>query len=185
MKLIIGIGNPGERYAKTRHNVGFMLVDALAKMVNGQWLMNKKCQSLVISHQSLLLAKPTTFMNNSGLAVASLINFYHIVPSDLYVIHDDLDIVLGEYKVQLAKGPKVHNGLNSIYEKLGTHDFWHVRVGIENRKLQRDKVTGGREYVLGKFTKEEKEVLDKTVEKVAGELMDKVITESTKVLRRH
>lgn len=171
MKLIVGLGNPGVKFENTRHNVGFVVLDKLAQMVNGQWSMDKKFNSLTINHQQLtILSKPQTFMNSSGEAVKSLSTFYHILTPNIWVIHDDLDIKIGSYKIQ-NKGPKIHNGLLSIYEKTGIKDFWHVRVGVDNRIAEERIKISGERYVLEEFTGEEKFILDKVVGKVTEELL--------------
>jgi peptidyl-tRNA hydrolase, PTH1 family len=168
VKLIVGLGNPGDQYHQTRHNVGFMVMDNLARMINGEWLMNKYVQSLVINHQSLVLAKPQSFMNKSGEAVKLLVSYYESKTSDITVIHDDLDIRLGEYKIQLGKGPKVHNGINSIEKSLGTEQFWRVRVGIDNRDPE-NRIPG-ESYVLQQFSLLELEALDKVFENIKLEI---------------
>lgn len=177
MKLIIGLGNIGDKYKNNRHNVGFMVVDRLTQIVNGQWLIDKKFKALIINHQSsIIFSKPTTMMNDSGIAISKLASYFHIHNSDLYVVHDDLDITLGEYKIQLGTGPKEHNGLLSIYEELRTKNFWHVRVGVDNRKVpQESKVPQvsrvvGKDYVLSDFTQGEFEILNKVIDNVCGEL---------------
>lgn len=139
MKLIVGLGNPGQKYKNNRHNVGFMIVDELAKL----------------NLTDVALFKPSTFMNKSGVAVKKL-QVRNL--QDLYVVHDDLDIELGKFKISFGKGPKVHNGLNSIYEQLGTKDFWHVRIGIDNRAAIGFKGTG-EDYVLQNFRPEEREII--------------------------
>lgn len=154
MRLIVGLGNPGTKYAKTRHNVGYMAIDRLKAEVEEK--------------KDLILAKPTTFMNESGVAVHALYSKYHIPYSSLYVIHDDLDIPLGTFKIQLGKGPKTHKGLLSIYEKLGTKDFWHVRIGVENRA---DKKISGEDYTLMPFESQEKEVIDGVIDQVCKKLV--------------
>src|SRR3990172_6433738 len=118
MKLIIGLGNPEEKYKKNRHNVGYMVIDELTK---------KRLPKDVV------VKKTNIFMNESGEFMNKLVEQYHLKPSDLWVIHDDLDIALGSYKIQKGKGPKLHNGVNSIERELGTDEFWRVRVGVENR----------------------------------------------------
>ncbi len=166
MKLLVGLGNPGEKYKKTRHNVGFMVVDTLASQIaEGKWQVSEKFHSLLFNFdQALLLAKPNTFMNSSGEAIKKLVDFYKIELNDLYVIHDDLDIKLGEYKIQKGKGPKLHGGVNSIEEKLGTQDFWRVRVGVENRQIEiGDHKISGDEYVLQKFPEAEKTSLNSVI----------------------
>lgn len=159
MKLIIGLGNPGEKYHNTRHNVGFMMLDELAQMTSDQWLMNKYVQSSIINNQSLILAKPQAFMNNSGEAVKLLLAFYELKPTAITVVHDDLDLPLGEYKIQFGKGPKVHNGINSIESSLGTDQFWRVRIGIDNRDPENR--TPGEAYVLQQFSTLEQITLNK------------------------
>ena len=139
MKLIVGLGNPGEKYKNNRHNVGFMVVDELAKY----------------NLPDVVLFKPQKFMNRSGVEVKNL-QVRNL--QDLYVVHDDLDIELGKYKISLGKGPKVHNGLRSIYEQLGTKDFWHVRIGIDNRAATDFRGTG-EDYVLENFRPKEREII--------------------------
>ena len=104
-----------------------------------------------------VLAKPQTYMNESGRAVAKLVNFYKIPLTDVYIVHDDLDISLGNYKIQHGKGPQIHNGLVSIEGALGTDQFWNVRVGVENR--EEDSNIDGKDYVLSDFNLEQKEII--------------------------
>ena len=107
-------------------------------------------------------------MNDSGSFVKKLTSAYHLVPSALYIVHDDLDIKLGEYKIQFGRGPKDHNGILSIEDKLGTKDFWRVRVGVDNRPL--DGKPMGEEYVLQNFSEEERKILDKVIFEVCKKL---------------
>lgn len=158
MKLIVGLGNPGEKYKNNRHNVGYLLVDALLK--------EKLPQDLVVK-------KTNVFMNESGKAVAKLVTHYRLPIPSLWVIHDDLDIRLGEFKIQFDRGPKVHNGILSIEEELGTKDFWRVRIGVDGREP--DNRTPGEDYVLQDFTAPEKMILNKTILKCVKELMDSVL----------
>jgi len=146
MRLIIGLGNPGEKYKNTRHNAGFLVADKLQK---------------VKLPAGTVLKKSDVFMNNSGDFVSRLSKRYDSNPSDLFIIHDDLDIPLGSYKIQYGIGPKVHNGVNSIEVELGTKDFWRIRIGVDNRKSE-DRIDG-EEYVLQDFTEEERKILDKTI----------------------
>lgn len=182
--LIVGLGNPGKQYEHTRHNVGFMMVDALTEKVNsGQWTVSRKFQSIIslysqpTTHNSqLIIAKPQTFMNDSGIAVSKVARYYHLVPSALFIVHDDLDIKLGEYKIQKGVGPKIHNGVNSIEEKLGTKDFWRVRVGIENRNKISDTRYQilGQEFVLQDFNEEEKLILKEVIDSVVKDLISRL-----------
>lgn len=155
MKLIIGLGNPGSKYVHNRHNVGHMVIDELQPTTRIKGLIIKKTDS---------------FMNNSGFFVKKQLSKYpSVTTSDLYIIHDDLDIQLGAFKIQLGKGPKVHNGLNDIYEKLGSDQFWHVRVGVDNRDPENR--TKGDVYVLQDFTEEEKMVLNRVIKQICNQLV--------------
>jgi PTH1 family peptidyl-tRNA hydrolase len=171
MKLIVGLGNPEDKHRNNRHNSGFMVVDQLAiSLSDPEWSAFKKFQSLIVKHEGLfILVKPQTFMNNSGKAVKKLIDQYKIESSDLWVIHDDLDIALGDYKIQKGKGPKLHKGIKSIEEKLGKTDFWRVRIGVENRSAE-SKISG-ETYVLQDFTEEEVEVIASTIAKISKEVL--------------
>jgi len=174
MKLIIGLGNPGKKYEQTRHNVGWMVVEKLKSEI---------CE-VEAGDEKIVLAKPITYMNQSGEAVKRLLQFNNLTieqcSNDLYVIHDDLDIPLGSFKIQFGKGPKGHKGVESVERALGTKKFWRVRIGIENRQIkqleqfQQLEHFTGEEYVLGKFTKEEMKVLEKTIPEVVERLMEKV-----------
>jgi PTH1 family peptidyl-tRNA hydrolase len=171
MKLIVGIGNPGEKYKYTRHNVGFMVIDELARqMVNDKWSMSKKFNSLTVKHQSLIIfCKPQTFMNASGVAVKKLADFYKIKVPDIWIIHDDLDINIGEYKIQKGVGPKLHNGIDSIEKELGKSDFWRVRIGVDNRVNNDEERIKGEDYVLQNFTENERQVVTDLIKKVVTE----------------
>lgn len=169
-KLIVGLGNPGDKYKTTRHNAGFMVVDALVSQIaNSQWSMAKKFNSFIDYQSSIIFCKPQTFMNASGVAVAKLATYYKLPAAEIFVIHDDLDIKLGEYKIQKGVGPKLHYGVESIERALGTKDFWRVRVGVENREIiQR---TPGEEYVLQNFKEDEFEILKNIIEKIIKDLV--------------
>lgn len=153
MKLIVGLGNPGIGYVNSRHNAGYLLVDEL---------LNQKLLKDVV------IKKSGVFMNESGTFVRKFVDQYKLDPSNLYVVHDDLDIPLGGYKIQFGKGPKDHNGLNDIYDKLGTNEFWHVRIGIDptSRGALR-----GEEIVLEDFTDEERKILDGVLAKICKEIL--------------
>lgn len=157
MKLVVGLGNPGKKYLNNRHNVGHMVID---------FLNSKKIASYKLS-------KTDCFMNVSGGFVRKQMEGNGVHPEELYVVHDDLDIPLGMFKIQFASGPKVHNGITSIEETLGTDQFWRVRVGVDARPL---KHQGGRatgeEYVLSDFNAEELKALDDVFARVATRLKD-------------
>lgn len=157
MYLIVGLGNIGEEYEKTRHNAGFKFVDKLAG--EEQFLKN------------FTLVKPQTMMNDSGRAVQKMMNFYKLGIEDVVVVHDDLDIAFGEYKIQKDKGPKVHNGVLSVEQCLGRTDFWRVRIGIDNRQPGVNYGTGA-DYVLSNFSKQEVKDLDVLFEEIVKELAE-------------
>jgi len=147
MKLIVGLGNPGLKYKNNRHNVGQMFIDYLIKELTSSRINGLKTY------------KTDCFMNQSGIFVKKLISNFKFQISNLIVVHDDLDIPLGKFKIQKGTGPKLHNGLESIEQELGTKDFWRVRIGVDNRKP--DNWTNGEAYVLQDFTSEEKEIINK------------------------
>ncbi len=169
MKLIVGLGNPGGKYGNSRHNVGFVVVEEVAKKMGVEFTGQDKFKSEVARGEGYLLVKPQTFMNASGEAVAKLAGFYKIKVEEIVLVHDDLDIKLGEFKFQNAVGPKVHNGVESVEESLGSKDFWRARVGIDGRGGERS--VAGEEYVLANFLEEEKRI----IEKVIGETADQIV----------
>jgi peptidyl-tRNA hydrolase, PTH1 family len=183
MKFIIGLGNPEPKYSNNRHNVGFIVIDAMNAAFKTKYkrkapvFSQKFLQSIVFDYSPFtFLAKPMKFMNDSGVAVKKIVDAYKINPKDVYIIHDDLDIPIGEYKIQVGKGPKVHNGIKSVEEELGTKDFGRIRIGIENRPardasnaLQAGNRIPGDEYVLADFTKEEERILKWTIQKLIHE----------------
>ena len=158
MNIVVGLGNPGDVYKNTRHNVGFEIVQNLSDVLGGsEFLLKKKMQSEVCKLDQNIFVKPQTFMNGSGFSVRAVLDYYlkdhqgdH---QNLYVIHDDLDIPLGEFKIKYGSGPVGHNGLMSIYQHLGTKNFWHVRIGIDTR--EGDRTISSPVYVLQKFSPNE------------------------------
>ncbi len=156
MKLIIGLGNPGEEYEKTRHNAGFLAVDKIVSNSEYQLLsvkqkFNAEISQGAINNEKTILAKPQTFMNNSGQAARAILDYYKINAEDIIVIHDDLDIPLGEFKISKNKNSGGHKGVQSIIDHLGTKDFMRIRIGInvENKKTPTEK------FVLGRFGEDE------------------------------
>lgn len=176
MKLIIGLGNPGKKYEKTRHNVGFVILDELREKLTeyqiSNWELSKKFNAEIcgctIKGEKIILVKPQTFMNESGVSVSLIGHFYKLTPKDLVVVHDDKDLKLGEVKVQVDRGHAGHNGVRSIIEHLNTQNFLRVRVGVasDNEK----KMQNTADFVLGKFGLLErskvKEVIQKSVDEV-------------------
>lgn len=169
MNLVVGLGNIGSKYQNNRHNVGFMFLDSIKDIENEFQEDRSKHALLSKTHLgNTILIKPTTLMNTSGDAVRAVTNFYKINKNNLYVVHDDLDIKIGEYKIQKGVGPKIHNGILSIEEKLGGSDFWRVRIGVDNRDPLNREI--GEKYVLSDFTSDELSVLTSVFEKIKVEL---------------
>ncbi len=164
MKLIVGLGNPGKKYEKTRHNAGFMAIDrlhiALKNTGINNWELSTKFNAYVsgttINGEKIILAKPTTYMNHSGESVAMIMHFYKMSARDLIVIHDDKDLPLGEIRMQEDRGHAGHNGVKSIIELLSTKEFARVRLGIADPKKMEDVAA----FVLKKFGLFEKKKLE-------------------------
>ena len=160
--LIVGLGNPGPSYALTRHNAGFMVVDSLAP---GDAVWKKEKNALVtkldIAGQRIIIAKPQTFMNNSGIAVLSLMTFYKIPLENLTVIHDDIDLKLGDVRQKIGGGSAGHNGIKSIDGAVGK-EYNRVRIGVgHSRDTHPDMDTS--DWVLGKFTAPEYEKIKSVI----------------------
>lgn len=174
MKLIVGLGNPGKEYEGNRHNVGFMVVEEVVRLMGGdeKWRKEGRWEGEVWNKGELVVLKPMTFMNNSGRAVRKVKDYSKINMGDVWLVHDDLDIVLGEYKIQQGKGPKIHNGVKSVEKNLGGDDFWRVRVGVDNRDGKRRQ--SGEEYVLKNFSQEEKEMVEGVVKKIGEDVVEKL-----------
>lgn len=176
MFCIVGLGNPEPTFDQTRHNAGFMVLNALAERIGAPPFRTfKKCQAHVAQHrldnENVLLIKPATYMNESGLAVRQTIEYFKLTDwqENLYIVHDDLDLALGSYKIQLGTGPKIHNGLLSTYQHLGSKVFWHVRVGVDGRGGERTMPAAN--YVVGRFSEAELRVFAQTSQTVVDELI--------------
>ncbi len=174
MILLIGLGNPGKDYENNRHNVGFLFLDSvLTKADNKGWRMENKFEAelseVELNGKKVVLVKPQTFMNDSGCAVKKVKDFYKINTDEIFVVHDDLDIRLGEYKIQKGKGPKLHNGIESIEEKLGTKEFTRIRIGVDNRNPENRMP--GEAYVLQNFTHDEMNDLNSVFQKAYQEFL--------------
>lgn len=161
MKLIVGLGNPGDKYANTRHNIGFMVVERVAHEIGGAaipWNEETKHHALVAKKSEIILVKPTTFMNASGVTVASVANYYKITLSDIWVIHDDLDLPLGKVRIRTGGSSAGHNGVESIMRELKTDAFTRFRLGI-GRGMEATKKSSNKnfhrqfviDFVLSKF----------------------------------
>ncbi|EKD58740.1 MAG: hypothetical protein ACD_56C00060G0014 [uncultured bacterium] len=164
MKLIIGLGNPGDQYENTRHNAGFIVLDEIRKVWNfSEFQFNKKFNAEISESnkdgEKIILAKPQTFMNLSGQSVKAVADFYKISADDIAVIHDDLDIDLGAFKVSTDSSAAGHNGIQSIIDHFGTQKFKRVRLGIEGAELKKNRLMSGSDFVLQKFSDEELETI--------------------------
>jgi PTH1 family peptidyl-tRNA hydrolase len=167
VKLIVGLGNPGIEYQFTPHNLGFLTVDRLAE----RWrieVKNRHCQALTarktVAEHEVLLAKPETYMNLSGLAVRELSQEYEVRPEqDLIVIYDELDLPFGAIRIRPRGGTAGHNGMESIVGALGTEEFLRVRLGIAPER----KVADGARYVLGQFRRSQYKAVDQMLDRAA------------------
>ena len=186
MKLITGLGNPGKKYQKNRHNVGFLVLDRLRERFLFQknynvtdWEEEKTFMSEMAflkqgSRVIAILQKPLTYMNNSGQAVSKVVKKYGIekLEENFILIHDDLDIPFGKYKIQKSKSPKGHNGVADVESLLQTTKFQRVRVGIESRI---EKNIPGEDFVLMNFTKDEQIVLDEVIDDVVNTILPEIL----------
>lgn len=172
IKLLVGLGNPGKNFHNTRHNVGFMFLEAFTKANSqlGNFSLVKSFRAEIIktknANNTLVIAKPNTFMNLSGESVQLVSQYHKIRPEEILVAYDDLDISLGSFKIQIAKSPKMHNGINSIEEALNTDNFWRLRIGVDNRSAELRKQVSGAKYVLSRFSSEEMVTLHDTFAKI-------------------
>ena len=169
MKLIIGLGNPGQEYNNTRHNVGFYYLDKLVQKLglNYKKKFNGLYAKIKIESEDVIYLKPITYMNLSGDCVIQFVNYFKIDVKDILVIHDDLDIEIGNLKLKENTSSGGHNGIKSIINNLNTNAFKRLKVGIGNNKLIDTK-----DYVLGYFTEEEKEILKQNEEKILSIIND-------------
>lgn len=162
MKVIVGLGNPGSEYAKTKHNVGFMFIDAMAEKLGvSEWRdkFEAKIAETRIGSEKVLLVKPMTYMNESGQAVGSIMSFYKLLPEDLIVVHDDMDIPAGTIRIRKKGSAGGHNGIKSILAHVGDEHFARVRIGI-GRPLTGWTVVN---HVLAPFSNEDAPRIDEAI----------------------
>ena len=190
MKLVVGLGNPGAKYEKTRHNAGFWWVDQLAGVTRASFKRESRFQgssAKAAGGDELWLLKPETFMNLSGQAVAALANYYKIAARDIVVAHDELDLPAGGVKLKFGGGLGGHNGLKSIAQCLGTQDFWRLRIGIghpRDQQSEREVI----DYVLHAPGKDERTAIDDAMNRalnvwpqmVAGKMEEAMLKLHTK-----
>lgn len=160
MKLIVGLGNPGKEYENTRHNIGFMILDKYAKKFNiniNKEKFNGLYEIVIVNGEKTILLKPQSFINLSGEVIRKYMDFYKINIEDILVIHDDLDLDVGTYKIKQHGSSGGHNGLKNIELHLGTQEYKRIKIGISNNKTIDTK-----DYVLGKISKDEQVEFEKT-----------------------
>lgn len=175
MKIIVGLGNPGEKYKQTRHNAGFLFLENWAEEEGLNWRQNKKFSSLIAEEGEKILVKPLTYMNNSGWAVKSILSYYKLLPRKIFsfnknsdlseiltIVHDDLDIPLGKYKISYNSGSAGHKGIQSIINHLKTKNFKRIRIGISSPEDKK----GVEKHVLQKFKDSEKKTLEKIIKEI-------------------
>ncbi len=173
MKIIVGLGNPGKKYEATRHNVGFMVIDYLADKLNFEFNKRKE-KGLVaegfVNGEKVMLVKPQTYMNLSGICVSGLVNFYKLAVNDIIVIYDDLDLDVGRLRIRPSGSAGGHKGMKSIIEHLGTNEIVRIKVGIG--KDEKNTIN----HVLGIFTEEEWNIIKEVIPK-AAEAAEKLLKE--------
>ncbi|MHA3786225.1 aminoacyl-tRNA hydrolase [Mycoplasma sp. Z244C] len=162
MKLIVGLGNPGEQYKFTRHNAGFLTIDKICQKLQIE-LNKSKFNGVYAKVDDLIIAKPLTYMNDSGSFVAAICNFFKISPDDVMVIHDEKDYPLGKSTIKVGGSGGSHNGVISIIQQLGSQDFKRLKIGITTPHH-----SALRDFVLGRFTQEQMEVLEPILDNAAN-----------------
>lgn len=169
MKLIVGLGNPGKKYEKTRHNAGFCVVERLCEKLNVQ-LDKSKCKAIYgiyrFNGDKIIIAEPQTYMNLSGEAVVSLMRFYDIDIKDVIIIHDDLDLPLGKIRIRYQGSCGGQNGMRNIIDLTGTSVINRIRIGIS-----KDDKIDTIDYVLGKFSKDEQDLFNTAIDKASDALI--------------
>ncbi len=183
MKLIVGLGNPGKEYESTRHNIGYIFIDNFASSF-GVKIEKKKFnglyEELIINNEKVILLKPLSYMNLSGEVVQKYVNFYKIDLSDILVISDDLDMDFGKIRIRRSGSSGGHNGLKNISQNLNSNEFKRLKIGISNNKDIDTK-----DYVLGKFSKEEKKIIENLKDTINELLNDYFILDFESLMSKY
>ena len=183
MKLIVGLGNPGKEYDNTRHNIGFSLLDVIAKDKGISFdseKFNAKYVEINIEGERVILVKPFSYMNLSGIVVRKYMDYFKINKEDLLVIQDDLDMVLGKIKFVYNSSSGGHNGIKNIEEQISTREYVRLKIGISNNKDIDTK-----DYVLSKFSKGDLEILDNTYSKLINLVEDFVKLDTSGLMSKY
>ena len=166
MLIIAGLGNPGREYENTRHNAGFMVLDALADKLGADISERKHkalCGKAVIGGQKVILLKPQTYMNSSGESIRAAADYYKVAPEDILVIYDDISLAPGQLRIRAKGSAGGHNGIKNIIAQLGTQNFYRIKVGVGAKPKGWDLA----DYVLGRFSSKEREVVDAAIQDAA------------------
>jgi len=184
LKLIVGLGNPEQRYLTTRHNVGFWVLDSLAEKLSKKFSQQKKYESELFEHEfdSKLfhMMKPLSYINNSGIPIRKFIKNKNIEVENILIIYDDLDLDVGKIRLKQGGGSGGHNGLNSIIEQIGSKNFWRLRIGI-GKPDDKNKVI---DYVLGKPSLDDKNLIHQSIEVMLSEIDAFFNGESVKLMNK-
>ncbi len=176
--MVVGLGNPGNKYCKNRHNVGFLFIDFVLNNVNLEYYFKSECKSFTkrinINSKNVILVKPQTFMNLSGEAVLPLIKFYKISPCNLIIIHDDIDLPFGKVKCKFSGSNAGHNGLKSIDQKIG-NNYHRIRIGVGRPTLDVKQTVA--DYVLSNFTEDEQKELNNKIFTNVFNFVENIINE--------
>lgn len=179
MKLIVGLGNPGKEYVKTRHNIGFMALDNYLANVDFKVKDNYSVLEKNINNEKVIFLKPLTFMNESGLAVRKVVDYYNINIEDILVIYDEMDFEVGDFKIKASGSSAGHNGIKSIIKHLGTENFKRIRIGISKPK------GNSIDFVLGKFSKEDYEKIKEVLDIINNVIDDFLILDFEKLMSKY
>ena len=179
MKMIVGLGNPGKQYERTRHNSGFMAIDKVAEKLNLN-INKKEFAALTAKNNQVILVKPQTYMNNSGEAVSQIMKYYHIDINDLLIIYDDLDLKYGQLRLRLKGSSGGHNGIKSIINYIHSENFKRIRIGIEKNPLIETA-----DYVLGKVEKDKQQLFDDSIEKASQAAIEFITDEFEKIMNKY
>tara|TARA_B100000700_G_C14809260_1_gene744330 strand:+ start:210 stop:821 length:612 start_codon:yes stop_codon:yes gene_type:complete len=177
IRLFVGLGNPGDKYVATRHNVGFMAVERLASINNISFTYNKKFSGIIaqsnLANKSIRLLKPQTYMNESGKSIRAALNWYGLKTSQIMIILDDMDLPLGKIRLRAKGGAGGHNGLQSTINNLGTNNFCRLRIGIGSpSEIASERKEKAISHVLGKFSSKEINIINEVMIAITSDLAD-------------